>query len=175
MPEGKSGAFLCHLLLEMLEKHPVNLSLDELRSLLCLVSGDGQMVSGTSNAARKRDGHGVSSQAGEFLWRAVHSPKPCAKPCATGEMSDERPLPYHASYPVELDGEIQLDDGDSAIIVCTEWDKFHRIDIALRKAVDNSPLATEVFELCGKMDAMFGGGEGQLLLRSAAEYSGAFF
>ena len=113
----------------------------------------------------------------------VHSPKPCAQPAAgpaPSVMSDERPLHFHASLvppsPDKLDGGVELDDDNSAdIIVCTEWDKFHRVDIALRIAVKASSLAKDVFELCTKLDSMFGGGEGQQLLRSAAEASGVLF
>ena len=50
----------------------------------------------------------------------------------------------------------------------TEWDKFHREDIALTRAIAANSLAEEMYAICGMMDTMFGLGDGRLLLRAAA-------
>ena len=62
---------------------------------------------------------------------------------------------------------------DSSKLHCaTEWDKFHREDLALRRAIESNALAADLFDVCSRMDAMFGFGDGRLLLRAAARGAG---
>lgn len=49
-----------------------------------------------------------------------------------------------------------------------EWDKWHREDIALMRAIKQSPLAEEMYSVCSTMDAMFHMGDGKLFLRAAS-------
>ncbi len=54
----------------------------------------------------------------------------------------------------------------------SEWDKWHREDIVLTRAVKAVPMAVELFEVCGLMDQWFNLGEGRLLLKKAAKVAG---
>ena len=54
----------------------------------------------------------------------------------------------------------------------TEWDKWHREDLVLTRAVKAVPMAVELFEVCGLMDQWFNLGEGRLLLKKAAKVAG---
>ena len=49
-----------------------------------------------------------------------------------------------------------------------EWDKFHRQDIAMTRAITQCPLADEMYKLCGLMDHMFGLGDGRQLIQTSA-------
>ena len=60
----------------------------------------------------------------------------------------------------------------STLHACTEWDKFHREDIALTRAISESTMASEMYEVCTMMDHMFGLGDGRILLRNAASATG---
>ena len=61
---------------------------------------------------------------------------------------------------------------DEHLFAATEWDKFHREDISLSRAVAACPLAGELFAVCSVMDAFFHLGEGRLVLRAAAAATG---
>ena len=50
----------------------------------------------------------------------------------------------------------------------TEWDLFHRIDIAVKRATSSSPAALEVFDVSRVMGALFGNGDGRVILRGVA-------
>ena len=56
--------------------------------------------------------------------------------------------------------------------ICTEWDKFHRLDIALVRAIGATPMAEELYQLAAAMDHMFHLGDGRLLLRAVAHRTG---
>ena len=51
----------------------------------------------------------------------------------------------------------------------TDWGLFHRIDVAMKKAIRASPAALEVFDIGQAMGALFGVGEGRVILRGCAE------
>ncbi len=57
-----------------------------------------------------------------------------------------------------------------ANMLCTEWDKFHREDIAGRRAVRASAAAQEVFDVADAMHTLFGIGQGRVLFRSVASH-----
>ena len=65
-------------------------------------------------------------------------------------------------------GPVSLDDNT----ICTEWDKFHRLDIALVRAIAATPMAEELYQLAATMDHMFHKGDGRLLLRAVAHRTG---
>ena len=81
-------------------------------------------------------------------------------------LDDDRPLIESC-----LEPGVQLPADEP--MTCTEWDKFHRVDIGLQRAVAGVPMARELFDICQEMDNMFGSGEGQLLLRIAKEAAGS--
>ena len=58
------------------------------------------------------------------------------------------------------------------LYAATEWDKFHREDLALSRAVGACALAEELFAVCAMMDHWFHLGEGKLILRSAGIATG---
>ena len=48
---------------------------------------------------------------------------------------------------------------------CTTWDRFHRLDSAVWRAVLEVKATEEVFDLAAAMDSLFGMNEGKMLLR----------
>ena len=57
-------------------------------------------------------------------------------------------------------------------LVPTEWGLFHRVDVAIKQAHESSPAVKEVYDVAKAMGAMFGVGEGSVILRSAAQVIG---
>ena len=57
-------------------------------------------------------------------------------------------------------------------MMTTDWGLFHRIDKAIKNAMDDSAAAREVFDMGLEMGRLFGVGEGRMILRSAAELVG---
>ena len=53
-----------------------------------------------------------------------------------------------------------------------EWDLFHRIDLAATKAVAQVPAAIEIFDVARALSALFGVGDGRVLLRATADAIG---
>ena len=49
-----------------------------------------------------------------------------------------------------------------------EWDAFHRLDIATRRAIAKIPAAVEVFDITKVMSTLFGIGDGRAVLRGVA-------
>ena len=47
----------------------------------------------------------------------------------------------------------------------TRWDLFHRLDIAVRRAISAIPAATEVFDIARVMGTLFGIGDGRAIFR----------
>ena len=54
----------------------------------------------------------------------------------------------------------------------TDWDLFHRINIAVVKAVDDTPCAAEVFEVALSLASLFGVGDGRVIYRAVADEIG---
>ena len=55
----------------------------------------------------------------------------------------------------------QIFEGVPAMGIGTEWDLFHRLDIACRRSIAAVPAALEVFDVCKIMGALFGVGDGR--------------
>jgi hypothetical protein len=146
---GHSGPEVAKNVLCTLETQGARKSV--LRARLSLVGGDGAVVSGGPD--RKNMGTG----AAEILWREVHP---------TSEAGDDEELLDHG-LPVKTRIRTKTAD-DSRLHFCTEWDKYHREDIGLLRAVKRSPMASELYDLCAILDAMFHMGDGKQLLRAAA-------
>lgn len=56
--------------------------------------------------------------------------------------------------------------------VGAEWDLFHRLDIAVRRALAVLAAAVELFDICKVMNALFGVGDGRAVLRATAALAG---
>ena len=54
----------------------------------------------------------------------------------------------------------------------TEWDLFHRLDIAMARAIGDTPAAVQIFDVARVMGSLFGVGDGRVILRSAADAIG---
>ena len=85
---------------------------------------------------------------------------------ADGQEPARRPAPADGQEPARQVPAWLLDE--TRLHVATEWDKFHRADLALTRAVNSCPLAEEVFAIGTMVDHWFNLGEGRLLFRSAA-------
>ena len=55
----------------------------------------------------------------------------------------------------------------------TDWDLFHRICLAIEKAIEDSPCATEIFDVGKVLGSLFGVGDGRVIYRAAADAIGA--
>ena len=146
--EGHGGESLATGTANALAAQPFALSTHELRRSMCLVGGDGAVVRGGEDRAKP------GTQAAEKLWRHV--------------------FPFVQSLPV----------GDDDLLVpakdawvgdpqhlhhCTEWDKFHKEDIAVNRAIGESPLAWELSAVVRLMDVLFHHGDGTLMLKTASQ------
>jgi hypothetical protein len=160
---GHGGPETAAAILTALAKHPLGLELKALRAKLCAVGGDGLVVRGGPD--RKKPG----TQACEFLWQRVHPQVVPVRPgaanaCNITSISDDAMLGALVAQEEERDAWV----GDAEHLhYPTEWDKFHREDMALTRAIRGSPMATEVFDVCLLCDQLFGLGDGPELLRAA--------
>ena len=167
---GHGGAETAAAVLTALAGHPLALDRRALRVKLCAVGGDGMVVRGGPD--RKKPG----TQAGEILWQLVHPQVAPVRPGAArpgaanvrGKKSviDDDPLDALVAQEEEEEHEAWLGDAER-LHYPTEWDKFHREDLALSRAIRGSPMATEVFAVCSLCDQLFGLGDGLALLRAA--------
>ena len=156
---GHSGPAVAKEILKSLAEQPLGLDTAVLRRRLSAIGGDGAVVRGGPD--RKKPG----TQAADLLWFAVH---PRVKPVLT----DDVVLRQLAApiIPVRVDDWIHE---PHVLLSVTEWDKFHRQDIALTRAISKCPLAEEMYAMCSLVDHMFGLGDGRLLMRAAAEATGS--
>jgi hypothetical protein len=148
---GHGGAATAQTVMSALEEQPLGMDVKTLRRRMSAIGGDGAVVRG--GPARKLPG----TQAADLMWFSVHPPR-------VPVIGDDNVL-------AELARRAQRDAWVSDVNflhTVTEWDKFHRQDIALTRAIAVSPLAEEVYAICSMMDHMFGLGDGRLLLRAAA-------
>ena len=53
-----------------------------------------------------------------------------------------------------------------------EWDLFHRVDLAASKAIEACPAAVEIFDIARVMGALFGTGDGRVMLRATQDLIG---
>ena len=56
--------------------------------------------------------------------------------------------------------------------MCTEWDKWHRLAIAVKRAADGTPMAQELQDITQIMDSMFGVNEGTAIFKACADAIG---
>ena len=163
MPEdGHGGRAITESVMQSLAQQPLALKADELRKCLSLVGGDGAVVRG--GGAKKNPG----TQAAELIWRRVYGP--LIDPMR--DLGDDAVLAALADRPCSVaERDAWVNDAEH-LHHATEWDKFHRVDISLTRCVEQVPLAKELFEVCKVMDKWFNLGEGRVVLKSAAEFSG---
>ena len=158
---GHGGEEVAAEVLEVLESAPLGLTLKELRACLVCIGGDGASVRG--GPERSRPG----TQAGEHIWFRVFPS--AANPDMQGDDQLLGALGAHVPRPrVGWPPQGWEADGDH-LHASTEWDKFHRQDMVLVRAINNSVAATELYTVCKMMDHMFGLGDGRMLVRNAAE------
>ena len=60
-----------------------------------------------------------------------------------------------------------LNEGDT-IPMCTSWDPFHRVDIALWRAVRQHPAVNELFDIAKELEYLFGMSDGALIFQAVA-------
>ena len=159
---GHGGEAVASSVLAALAATPAGLDGAALKGRLSLVGGDGATVLG--GAARKSS----STQAAEILWRKVYGK--LVDPVR--DLGDDVLLRDEVDRPVKrVVRDAWLKDVDK-LHAATEWDKWHREDLVLTRAVKAVPMAVELFEVCGLMDQRFNLGEGRLLLKKAAKVAG---
>ena len=164
--KGHGGLATAEAVARALEQSPLNLGANELRPVLSLVGGDGQVARGGPTRTT------TSTQSAEFLWRQVYGlPAPHVVP--TPEDPDDVPLAALVAGPPPSRARREAWLADRGTLwAATEWDKFHREDIVLSRAVADVPLAQELFSVCSLMDQWFNLGEGRLLVKMAAKAVG---
>jgi hypothetical protein len=157
---GHGGEETAAAVLTALAEHPLGLDRRALRAKLCGVGGDGAVIRGGPD--RKKPG----TQAGEILWQLVHPQVVPVRPGAVNAVTVSDNDLLAALVPQAKERESWVGDAEH-LHYPTEWDKFHREDLALSRAIRGSPMAQEVFAVCALCDQLFGLGDGALLLRAA--------
>ena len=162
---GHKGPDVAKTLLETLAEPPLALTTQTLSKRLSCVGGDGAYVRGGPARTSK------SSQVLDLLWFLVH---PHELPPLT---DDDNLIALVREAPVDgrpRGGARRATERDAwvneACVLHTvaEWDKFHRQDLAMTRAIVKCHLANEMYELCALMDHMFGLGDGRQLIKTAA-------
>ncbi len=154
---GRKGGDLARCIQEALSLPPLGWTVDVLRRRLAAIGGDGAVVRGGPD--RKQPG----TQAADKLWNIIH-----AQPDHVVTDDDLLVALVDPQRRPGAQGSDWVHDPCTLSSV-TEWDKFHRLDIALTRAIHSCPLAEEMYSVCALMDHLFGLGDGRLLLRTAAE------
>ena len=119
---GHSGDGLCAVALEALRRHAGQYDIQDLKSRLALVGGDGAVCAGGEDARHS------SSGAAELIFSTVHPNAPT---------------------------------------MC-DWDGFHRDDLAVTRAIKNSPAAKHLYDIAAALHSAFGVAEGRTIQRSVA-------
>ena len=159
---GHKGPDMANAILGALSELPLGLHRRLLQRRLVGIGGDGAVVRGGPD--RKNPG----TRAADLMWLKVHpkTPVPLGDDEALVALVPpaERPQGDGPRRPRgELEG--HWVNEPQAVHSVTEWDKFHREDIALTRAIATCPLAEELYAVCALMDTLFGLGDGRLLLR----------
>jgi hypothetical protein len=132
-----------------LQMPPLSMTSRNRQSGLSLIGGDGAVVRGGKD--RKLPG----TSAAELLWAMSHP--------ELGQVCGDN-IPLRA-----LDQSMSARLAEPARLwYSTEWDKMHREDKRIMRAIAACPAALELFDIGRLMDVFFGFGDGRLLLRSAA-------
>ena len=128
---GHRGSDMADTILDALAEKPLALDRTVLRRRLASIGGDGAVVRGGPD--RKRPG----TQAADLMWFSVF---PMAQPHPQPP-DDDAPLGALVERPR---GEARRHDAwvnsPGIIHTVTEWDKFHRQDIAMTRAIAACPL-----------------------------------
>ena len=53
-----------------------------------------------------------------------------------------------------------------------EWELFHRVSLVFERTIADIPCACEIFEVAKSLGALFGVGDGRVILRGAADQIG---
>ena len=170
---GHKGADMVCTVLDALAEPPVSLSESELRKRMSAIGGDGAVVRGGPDRGNP------GTQAADLLWFRLHPwvAPPVADDDFLVDLARPRPVggrpPGGAGGAGRPSGERDRWVHDACTLhAVTEWDKFHRQDIAMTRAIVKCPLAEEMYATCALMDHMFGLGDGRLLLKAAAVATG---
>ena len=155
MAEGHKGDDVAERVLSTLAEQPFGLTRSVLRSRLSCIGGDGAIIKGGPD--RKKTGTG----AGEKNWFSLF-PRIAGDDAALIDLNDDEK------------SRRWMQDRDH-LHACTEWDKFHREDIALTRALVKCAMAEELYAVCAMMDHMFSLGDGKLLMRAASTALGSDF
>ena len=162
---GHKGPDMAKTLLDTLAEPPLALTTQMLSKRMSCVGGDGAYVRG--GPARTSS----SQQVLDLLWFLVH---PHVFPPLTDD-DNLRGLVRVEPFNGRPRGGARLAaDRDEwvneACVLHTvaEWDKFHRQDLAMTRAITKCPLADDMYKLCALMDHMFGLGDGRQLIKTAA-------
>ena len=164
--EGHAGTSTARCVFNALEANPFEMTAAVLRECMSCLGGDGAVVRGGP------DRSSASTQAADIMWFELH---PLAEPGEEDALVEiDRPSnpvrPLCEARPgTEHHHRGKWTADPTKLFTATEWDKYHREDIALRRAIEKSALAQEMFDICLRMDHLFGLGDGRSLLRSSAE------
>lgn len=129
---------------------PLSMSSRDMQSGLSMVGGDGAVVRG--GEGRLLPG----TSAAELTWTMAHPE------LGHAHVEDDAPL-------AALDDRMKTRIADDRRLwYSTEWDKMHREDKRITRAIAGCPAASNLFDIGRLMDHFFGFGDGRLLLRAAA-------
>ena len=169
---GHKGEDMANTILSALSELPLGLDRQVLQRRMAAIGGDGAVVRGGPD--RRTPG----TRAADLMWLRVF-PKTARPPNDDALLGDLVPPAQRprGDGPRRPRGELEDHwvNEPQMLHSVTEWDKFHREDIALTRAIAACPLAEELYTICALMDNLFGLGNGRLLLRAGAEATGARF
>ena len=150
---GHGGRAMADKVLATMQAAPLFLTMRDLQASVSLFGGDGAITRG---GVDRHANPGTS--AAEFMWEASH-------PELQADVDD---VPFSLQgYNLEAMKNRLADPG--TLWYGTEWDKLHREDKRLLRAIAACPLAEELFSVAKLMDHMFGYGDGRQVLRAAAD------
>ena len=159
---GHAGSATAQLVLDALAAEP-GINVDTLQNRVSCIGGDGAVVRG--GAGRKQPG----TQAADIMWFKIF---PSRVP-DDDDVFAALGRPANPALPRREQGAPHAEKAwlsDASQLHCaSEWDKFHREDLALRRAIGENALAADLFDVCARMDGVFGFGDGRLLFRAAAQ------
>jgi len=118
---GHTGPAMVDAMLRAMERHPAHWGIATLRQRLSCVGGDGVLVVGGPDARHNSPG------SADMLWRRVH-------PTATGGDAAASAAGSSANDPIASAGS----STDVSVPICPTWEPFHRVDIAVWRAVRRS-------------------------------------